>query len=264
MKYLRKFRLGAGVLTVLLASGCSDFLSRKPNTGYTVTYDAASLAPGREATEVRDQVRRILTARLASLGLRLAADDVTGPASFRFLVRTKDSTERALVEELLGMGGRLEFRLVAADNDTLVAAREKSQEDFVAPAGYEKRQMTATRDGHVHTDDLFVSTEAEPLGGADVVQATPVVTTIGSYAVNIRFSKRGAAAFADITGKAIGRRLAIIIDDNVCSAPMVRERIVGGSAEVAGSFTAQQALQLAAALNTKQLPVKVRVTSRSL
>src|SRR5262249_58245794 len=63
--------------------------------------------------------------------------------------------------------------------------------------------------------------------------------------VSVEFNSAGAKAFADLTEANVGRRLAIILDNNVHSAPQIRERIPSGRAQITGGFPTPEAPQLA-------------------
>ncbi len=73
--------------------------------------------------------------------------------------------------------------------------------------------------------------------------------------VNVTFDSEGARAWADITGARIGQQIAIVLDDNVESAPVVRDRITGGQTSITGNFTAEEARRLRTVLETGALPV---------
>jgi len=77
--------------------------------------------------------------------------------------------------------------------------------------------------------------------------------------VNFRFDRTGARAFAAITEANVGRAFAIVIDDKVLSAPVIREPITGGSGQISGSFTVQEAGMLSALLRAGALPAKLTV-----
>lgn len=77
--------------------------------------------------------------------------------------------------------------------------------------------------------------------------------------VNFRFDRTGAQAFADITEANVGRPFAIVLDDKVLSAPVIREPITGGSGQISGSFTVQEAGTLSALLRAGALPAKLTV-----
>ncbi len=59
--------------------------------------------------------------------------------------------------------------------------------------------------------------------------------------VSLRFNEAGAKMFEDITAKNVKRRLAIILDSNLYSAPVIQEKIEGGNAQISGNFTLEEA-----------------------
>lgn len=77
--------------------------------------------------------------------------------------------------------------------------------------------------------------------------------------VFLRFNRRGARIFDRITARNVGRRLAIVLDRKVYSAPVIQERIPGGRAQITGRFTLQEARDLAIVLRAGALPAPVRV-----
>ena len=77
--------------------------------------------------------------------------------------------------------------------------------------------------------------------------------------VNIQFDQQGAAKFARLTTQNVNKPFAIILDNQVLSAPNINEPIRGGSAQISGSFTSESANQLAIALRSGALPVDLKV-----
>lgn len=77
--------------------------------------------------------------------------------------------------------------------------------------------------------------------------------------VNFRFDRTGAREFAAITEANVGRPFAIVLDGKVLSAPVIREPITGGSGQISGSFTVQEASTLSALLRAGALPAKLTV-----
>jgi len=77
--------------------------------------------------------------------------------------------------------------------------------------------------------------------------------------VSLDMTGRGGKVFAHITEKNVGRRMAIVLDDVVRSAPVIRERILGGSAQISGSFTHEEAADLAIVLRVGALPAPVDI-----
>ncbi len=77
--------------------------------------------------------------------------------------------------------------------------------------------------------------------------------------VSIDLTSRGGKVFGALTEKYVGRRMAIVLDGIVKSAPVIREKILGGSAQISGSFTHEEASDLAIVLRVGALPAPVDV-----
>ncbi|WP_420208162.1 protein translocase subunit SecD [Candidatus Electronema sp. JC] len=83
--------------------------------------------------------------------------------------------------------------------------------------------------------------------------------TFNEPLVSMELTGRGSKIFADVTSKNVNRRFAIVLDDVVRSAPVIREKILGGSAQISGSFTTEEAADLAIVLRAGALPAPVEV-----
>jgi preprotein translocase subunit SecD len=77
--------------------------------------------------------------------------------------------------------------------------------------------------------------------------------------VAIEFNSTGARLFDQITAANVGKRFAIVLDNTIYSAPVIRERISGGSAQISGSFTEKEAADLAIVLRAGSLPAPVKI-----
>lgn len=122
------------------------------------------------------------------------------------------------------------------------------------------------------TAQLFfaeVGTEEEPglvitdLTGADLRSSDVAFDqTTGKPTVLIQFNDDGARKFEELTEKNIGMPLAILLDDDVVSAPVVQEKISGGSAQISGEFSLQEAKNLSIQLNAGALPAPVSLVEQ--
>ena len=81
----------------------------------------------------------------------------------------------------------------------------------------------------------------------------------GEPIITFRFDGVGAKKFADLTKDSVGRRFAIVIDNVVLSAPVIREPILGGSGQISGGFTVEEASKLALMLRAGALPTDLNV-----
>lgn len=84
---------------------------------------------------------------------------------------------------------------------------------------------------------------------------------LGEPVVSLQFNSEGADMFANITERSVGKPLAIFVDGELISQPTVNEKISGGRAQISGSFTVEQAKDLAKRLNEGALPVPLKLVS---
>jgi preprotein translocase subunit SecD len=161
--------------------------------------------------------------------------------------------DRAL--ELIGKTAQLEFKVVDEEN----AARAGSG---TIPEGDEQLMMKSrNRDTSVTTTTPILLKKQALLTGDMLTDAR---VRIGgefrneSY-VALEFNSEGSRIFDRITGENVGKRIAIVLDNTVYSAPVVRERISGGKASITGGFTPDEAKDLAIVLRAGALPAPVTV-----
>ena len=106
----------------------------------------------------------------------------------------------------------------------------------------------------------FIPTQ---LNGSDLQSAKVVFdSATGKPAVSIEFNSDGAVKFAEITGKNVGKALAIFLDGLPISSPIVQEQIVGGQAQITGDFTTDEAKNLTIQLNAGALPIPVSLVEQ--
>lgn len=98
------------------------------------------------------------------------------------------------------------------------------------------------------------------LTGADLESADVTFeSNTGSPVISLQFTAEGGNKFAEITKRNIGQQLPILLDNQIISAPKVEEEITGGNAQISGSFTIDEAKELAIQLNAGALPVPVNL-----
>lgn len=161
--------------------------------------------------------------------------------------------ERAL--ELIGKTAQLEFKLV----DEEATARYTGGP---VPEGDEVLMLKhRNKDTGITTTTPIVLKKETLLSGELLTDAR--VSIGGEFGnepyVAIEFNSEGARIFDRITAENVGKRIAIILDNTVYSAPVVRERISGGKASITGGFTMDEAKDLAIVLRAGALPAPVQV-----
>ena len=95
------------------------------------------------------------------------------------------------------------------------------------------------------------------MSGEELVDAQPSFDQNGRPAVSFRFNPTGARAFGDYTAANIGTPFAIVLDDEVISAPVIQGHIPGGSGIITGSFTVEESTDLAVLLRAGALPAEL-------
>jgi SecD/SecF fusion protein len=152
----------------------------------------------------------------------------------------------------------LEFLLVHPDNDRL-QAEALSDPRFRPPLGYTNLTEKSIREGREVTRNYFVKVKPEQgLTGKYVERAWVSYDEIGRPYISLTFNKEGAAIFGRVTSANVGRQLAIVLDGELKSAPTIQDAILGGQAQITGSFSLLEAQRLASVLeNPLEAPVTV-------
>jgi preprotein translocase subunit SecD len=166
----------------------------------------------------------------------------------RVLVQVPGLQDPTRLKQLLGKTAKLDFRMV----DTTVPVEQALQGR--APAEDEiLYSSTAPKTPYLIERRILVSgadlTDAQP--GFDQRTSEPIVT--------FRFNTSGARKFAQVTQENVGKPFAIVLDNEVISAPVIREPILGGSGQISGSFTVQSANDLAILLRAGALPAPLTI-----
>ena len=164
-----------------------------------------------------------------------------------------EDPDRAIA--LLGKTARLEFKLVDenANIQDAVAGKLTPGTQLL----YERNVNKQT--GGVSETPLVVQDKTVLTGDLLADANVRIDTRFNEPYVAIDFNAVGAKRFDQITAANVGKRMAIVLDDTIYSAPVIRERISGGSAQVSGSFTSQEATDLAIVLRAGSLPAPVKI-----
>ena len=173
----------------------------------------------------------------------------------RILVQLPGVQEPERAKALIGKTALLEFKLVDDRVDP-----ERAQREGV-PEGLEVLvQRRVDRETREERRVPFVVGKKAVLTGADLSTArVSIDQNTGEPYVSVEFNPAGARAFSELTEANVGRRLAIVLDGNVHSAPVIRERIPSGQAQITGGFTTEEATDLAIVLRAGALPAPVQV-----
>jgi preprotein translocase subunit SecD len=162
-------------------------------------------------------------------------------------------TERA--KNLIGKTALLEFKLVDDEHSLEDALRGSVPEgDVIA---YETR--TDKQSGRSNQIPVLLRNRALLTGDSIETAKVQISDRFGEPNVSLKFNAQGARDFERITGENVKKRLAITLDGVVRSAPVIQERISGGNAQITGSFTMDEAKDLAIVLRAGALPAPVSI-----
>ncbi|OGT96845.1 MAG: protein-export membrane protein SecD, partial [Geobacteraceae bacterium GWB2_52_12] len=154
--------------------------------------------------------------------------------------------------DLIGKTARLEFKMVREDIDPTSATIPDDAEVLT-----EKTIDSVT--GAVSEIPLVVQKKALITGDLLTDAQVRIDSQFNQPYVAIDFSSLGAKLFDQVTAANVGKRFAIVLDSNIYSAPVIRERISGGSAQISGNFTEKTAADLAIVLRAGALPAPVEI-----
>lgn len=157
--------------------------------------------------------------------------------------------------ELIGKTARLEFKLVDENLNPALATPGTLPED--EELLIEKKVDPTT--GAVSETPLVVKKKAMITGDLLTDAQVRIDSQFNQPYVAIDFNSTGARLFDQVTAANVGKRFAIVLDSNIYSAPVIRERISGGSAQISGSFTEKEAADLAIVLRAGSLPAPVEI-----
>lgn len=184
-----------------------------------------------------------------------------GGSQQRLIVELPGMTDVDKAVEMIGATPVLEFKTERpeAERTKILAAQEEYQKALEAAKKSGQPMDQSKLTALVFEDPYYVST---PLTGRFLEKSVlQFDQAFGQPTIGLQFNDEGKALFAKLTRENIGKTVAIYLDGAPISAPVVREEITGGSAEISGKFTLEEAKTLVGRLNSGALPVPVELLS---
>ena len=203
-----------------------------------------------EAKDAPQRALEVIRNRIDQFGVLEPVIQLQG--NNRILIQLPGITDRERAKDIIGKTAHLEFVIVSDDPEVL-----KKEIAGEAVEGYQLKYMD-TRDGK---KEPIVIEDKAVLTGDTLVDATTEFSQqgFGQPYVYLEFNDQGATTFANVTGSNIGKRLAIVLDGEVYTAPVIRERIPSGKAQITGNFSLQEAKDIALVLRAGALPAPVEI-----
>ena len=193
----------------------------------------------RRATDNRtmQQALEIIRRRIDEVGTR--EPTIQRQGSDRILIQVPGIGSASELKQLIGTTAQLTFQPV-------IAARVNSE----SLAGSGQELLPALDD----PSEFYLLDAGAVVTGEELVDAQPSFDQNGRPAVNFRFNPSGARKFGDYTAENIGNPFAIVLDNEVISAPTIQSHIPGGSGIITGSFSIEESTELAILLRAGALP----------
>lgn len=229
--------LGTSVVS-LSSVGERDIAVSATNDIITVELSEAEKA----ATDTRtmEQSLEIIRRRVDEVGTR--EPTIQRQGDDRILIQVPGIGSAAELKSLIGTTAKLTFHPVVGrttNPDQAPGAR-----NMIAPALNE-------------SGVYYILEQTAVVSGDELTDSQPAFDQNGQPSVTFRFNPTGARKFGDYTGENVGALFAIVLDNEVISAPRINEAIRGGSGQITGSFSVEEATELAVLLRAGALPAKI-------
>jgi protein-export membrane protein SecD/preprotein translocase SecF subunit len=218
---------------------------------FTLTGDAVAALRADTVRQARQAVER----RVDELGVAEPRIAIQGAAGDEIIVQLPGIVEMERARQILGATALLEWKLVeegpAGTREALLA-----QTHGTMPA-HTELVKDAAGPSPGSAEGFYLVRRVADITGRDLRSARPIRIDNGQPAVAFSLTRDGAIRFAQLTGENVGRRLAIILDGRVQSAPQIEGRIDGGEGYIRGRFTQQEAADLSLVLRAGALPASL-------
>jgi len=213
--------------------------------------------PDKESNQIKklatEQALETIRNRIDQFGV--SEPDIRRQGEKRILIQLPGIKDTKRAKALIGRTALLEFKLLDETHDLNAALQgnmpPSSEVLYGIKEDPETRRVIKTP---------YLIKKRTLLTGAHLTDAKVQIDSQYNEAyVSINFDKKGGRDFARITAANVKKRLAIVLDNKVYSAPVIQEKITGGQARITGRFTTEEARDLAIALRAGALPAPVNI-----
>ncbi len=228
-----------------LSSGGKDLDTKLDNSSGFISISLTKEAVSQKRRSAVEQSIEIIRRRVDETGTREPSIQKQGDD--RVLVKLPGLDDPERVKNLLGKTARLTFQLVVND----------IRADGRIPPGMAVYKVD---DSNKSFAKEYVLQKRVLLSGDNLLNANPTIDQqSGKPAVAFRLNASGSKRFGDITTENVGYQFAIVLDNKVVSAPIIRQPITGGNGIITGSFSVEEANDLAVLLRAGALPAPLTI-----
>ena len=200
-----------------------------------------------------DQALETIRNRIDQFGV--SEPEITLQGTDRILIQLPGIKDPQRAKSLIGRTALLEFKLVDEEGDLDAALKGNvSEGDIIL-----YQRVVDPNTGGVKKVPFLLREKTMMTGEVLKDARIALDSQFHEPYISLEFDDIGAKLFEQITGANVKKRLAIILDDNVYSAPVIQERIAGGRAQITGRFTTDEANELAIVLRAGALPAPVKI-----
>ncbi|MBI4708436.1 MAG: protein translocase subunit SecD [Candidatus Omnitrophica bacterium] len=202
---------------------------------------------GQAKTDATDRALEVIRNRIDQFGVRETS--IAKQGEDEIVVQLPGVTDRQRAIDIIGKTALLEFKLVSNDEE-----KRKQALAGTIPEGFELK--------YTEDDSEPVLLEKQAVLTGDSLTDAAVhfsQTEFNEPVVALKFNAEGAKRFAEITAANVGKRLAIVLDGKVQSAPRIKESIPSGEAVITGRFSVEQAQDLSVILRVGALPAPMHI-----
>ena len=229
--------LGSSVVTLTGAGQSTIIVTAEGNDIVVQLSDAEKAATDSRTIQ---QSLEIIRRRVDEVGTR--EPTIQRQGTDRVLIQVPGIGSAAELKALIGTTAKLTFNAVVSR--TTDAGAAPGPRNLLLPS--------------MNEDGVYYIVEETPVvSGEDLVDAQPAFDQNNRPAVNFRFDGTGARKFGDYTAANIGSPFAIVLDNEVISAPVIQSHIPGGSGIITGNFSVEESTQLAVLLRAGALPAEM-------
>lgn len=217
----------------------------------------ALVLDSRQAEQVKknalDQALETIRNRIDQFGV--SEPEITIQGTEQILIQLPGIKDPQRAKSLIGRTALLEFKLVDEEEDIETALKGVIPEGDVILY----QRVVDPKTGGVKKTPYLLKEKTLMTGEVLKDARVALDSQFHEPYIALEFDDIGAKLFEQITGTNVKKRLAIILDDNVYSAPVIQERIAGGRAQITGRFTTDEANELAIILRAGALPAPVKI-----
>jgi preprotein translocase subunit SecD len=185
----------------------------------------------------------------------IAEPEIIPEGDNRILIQLPGIKDPERAKNLIGKTALLEFKIVDDEHSLEDALRGNIPEGDIIAYGLRADRST----GEKGSAPYLLKNKALLTGSSLETAKVQISNRFGEPTVSLKFNSQGSTDFDRITGENVRKRLAIVLDGVVHSAPVIQERISGGQAQITGTFTMDEARDLAIVLRAGALPAPVNI-----